>query len=306
MRTRTVLVFGASGFLGSRVVKALAADPRAGEVIRVGRRTGDQGTGRWFRHDLVEGDVDDLARILREASPDVVVNCAGRLSGGAAQLVEANALATARLIDAIATQTPSTRLVTLGSAAEYGVVPVGHPVSEDHPVRPVSGYGLTRLASTQLVQVAVDAGHLDGVALRVFNPIGPGIAQENLLGRAVTRLREAVASGADHIVLGPLGAHRDFVDVRDVALAITAASLADQVDEPVLNVGSGTAVLARDVVSLLARTAGFTGAVRETAPAPSRSARVDWIAADLSRVGRCLGWAPQYDLEASVRACWEQ
>lgn len=304
MTTRTVLVFGASGFLGSQVVAALDADPRTGEVIRAGRRSGDRHAGRWVRHDLVEGGVDELAGILRETAPDAVVNCAGRLSGGSAQLVEANVLATARLVDAVVAEAPAARLVVLGSAAEYGVVPVGSPVTEDGPVRPVGNYGLTRLASTQLVRVAVQEGRLDGVALRVFNPIGPGIAAENLLGQAVARLREAVTNGADHIVLGPLGAHRDFVDVRDVAAAIAAAALADRVAEPVLNVGSGRAVLARDAVELLVRAAGFAGAIHETAPPPSRSVGVNWIAADLGRIGRCLGWAPRYDLETSIQACW--
>ena len=161
---------------------------------------------------------------------------------------------------------------------------------------------MTRLASTQLVRLAVSQERLDAAVLRVFNPIGPGVPPENLLGRAAARMRAALSKGEDTVVLGPLGAYRDFVDVRDVATAITAAALADQVKEPVLNVGSGRAVRCREAVELLAQIAGFTGRVVETNPPSGRSSSVDWSAADLSLIERSLGWTPRYDLRTSRRS----
>ncbi|HEX2810400.1 MAG TPA: hypothetical protein VHN80_29890, partial [Kineosporiaceae bacterium] len=110
--------------------------------------------------------------------------------------------------------------------------------------------------------------------------------------------------GHDHITLGPLGAYRDFVDVRDVATAVCAAGLAEQVKQPVLNVGSGLPVLIREAVETLAEVAGFHGQIRESAAPPVRSSSVNWIAADLSRINQTLGWAPTYDLSASVQAIW--
>jgi nucleoside-diphosphate-sugar epimerase len=285
-----VVLFGASGFIGRQVARELA---HVSVLLPVGRA----------QHDLVNGTADELAAVLRENRPDVVINCTGLLAGTTAELVTANVLVTAKLIDAVAAA--GARLITLGSAGEYGAVPHGTPVTEDSPANPVAAYGITKLAGTQLVQRAVEAGVLDGVSLRVFNPIGPGLPAENLLGRAAENIRSAQANGDDHIRLGPLGAHRDFVDVRDLAAAIAAAALADKLSEPVLNVGSGVAVTARQAVETLAEIAGFTGEIRESAPAPARSAAVDWIAADLSRIRRVLGWRPTYDLAASVKASWE-
>lgn len=303
MTTARVLLFGASGFLGRTVAEALAQDPRVGSLIRVGRQ--EPPDESWVRHDLVVGTMDDLARLLRDTQPEIVVNCTGRLSGNTVELVETNVLVTARLVEAVATVVPAARLVILGSAAEYGAVPFGQPVSEDDPTNPVAEYGVTRLASTQLVRLAAEQGRLDAVVLRVFNPIGPGLPAENLLGQAAANMRAALERGDDHIRLGPLHAYRDFVDVRDVATAIRAAALTDTVKEPVLNVGSGVAVTARDAVTLLAEVAGFTGQVVESAVAPARSSAVNWIAADLSRINRSLGWIPTYDLRASVLASWE-
>lgn len=304
MAGRHVLLFGASGFIGTQVGAALDRDPRAGMVIRVGRQRHDRSAAGWISHDLLAAGTDGLAALVRSVRPDAVINCVGRLSGDTAQLVEANTLVTARMIEAVAREAPVARLVVLGSAAEYGRTPYGSPVGEDHPASPIAPYGVTRLASTQLVRLAVSGQRLDAAVLRVFNPIGPGVPPENLLGRAAASLRVALEEGKDTVVLGPLNAYRDFVDVRDVATAITAAALADQVKEPVLNVGSGRPVRCREAVSLMAEAAGFTGRVVETDPPSGRSGAVDWSAADVRRLGRSLGWTPRYGLRASVEATW--
>lgn len=304
MAGQHVLLFGASGFIGTQVDAALDRDPRAGAVTRVGRQRRDGPAAGWITHDLVAAGADGLAALVRSVRPDAVINCVGRLSGDTAQLVEANTLVTARMIEAVAREAPAARLVVLGSAAEYGRTPYGSLVSEDHPASPIAPYGVTRLASTQLVRLAVSGQRLDAAVLRVFNPIGPGVPPENLLGRAAASIRAALEEGKDTVVLGPLDAHRDFVDVRDVATAITAAALADQVKEPVLNVGSGRPVRCREAVRMMAEAAGFTGRVVETDPPSGRSGAVDWSAADVSRLGRSLGWTPRYGLRASVEATW--
>ncbi|QFZ20228.1 NAD-dependent epimerase/dehydratase family protein [Saccharothrix syringae] len=291
MSPTRVLVFGATGYLGRRVVAALTARPGV-EVVPV-RRGGPPG-GDHVRHDLVSTDPADL---LSSTAPDAVVNCTGRLGGTATELVAANVTAVARLLDALPA---ATRLVTLGSAAEYGVVPVGRPVGEDAPEKPVSAYGATKLSATGLVRAAVAAGRADAVVLRVFNPVGAGAPHDTVLGRAVAAIRSA----ATGVRLGPLGAHRDFVDVRDIAEAVALAALATGAPGPVLNIGSGTAVVVRDAVKLLVEESGFTGQVVESDPAPDRSRAVDWIAADVTRAREVLGWRPRHDLRASVRDLW--
>jgi nucleoside-diphosphate-sugar epimerase len=300
-----VLLFGASGFLGRAVGDALDADERVGTVIRVGSRIPPTGfpTG-WVRHDLLSASPDDLADLLRSTRPDAVVDCVGKLSGSEEALVAANVLVPARLIDAVPVAAPGARLVVIGSAAEYGVVPRGTPVREDAPTEPVGTYGATKRAATRLVEFAVRDGRLDGVVLRVFNPIGPGVPAENLLGKAAASMRDAIDAGRDLVSFGPLGACRDFVDVRDVAAAVARAALADVLHETVLNVGSGLAIPARHAVERLAEIAGFHGRLQESGAGPTRSAAVDWIAADVRRIRHCLGWAPIHDLDDSLKAIW--
>lgn len=289
-----VLLFGATGFIGRHVLPVLSADPRVSAVTCAGRD----------RVDLFGGSQDALTAFIAAESPDAVVNCTGRLSGTGPELLDANTVATAKLVDAIAAAKPGARFVRLGSAGEYGPVPHGSSVSEEHPAAPVSEYGISHLAGTHLVQAASNAGRIDGIALRVFNPIGGGLHQDNLLGRCANLFAEARTTGARTITLGSLSAYRDFVDVRDVATAVLAAVVTPRLAARVCNVASGRAVTARETVRRLAEAAGFTGEILERGIGPARSSAVGWMRGDIERARQVLGWAPAYDLTDSVQAIW--
>lgn len=288
------LLFGASGFIGRHVRLALEQHRRTPRVTCLGR---DQ-------CDLLATDVEGLAAVVRELTPDVVINCTGRLDGSASELIGANTLVTAKLIEAAAAVDPSVRLIRLGSAGEYGRVPHGRSVVEDDPAEPVSVYGVSQLTATRLLELATSAGRVDGVTLRVFNPIGPGLPVQTLLGRAASRLRDATVDHAGAMTLGPLSSHRDFVDVRDVGSAVAGAAFAPRLPASVINVGSGQAVTAREAVFLLAEAAGFTGEVREEDAPQVRSASVDWMCADITRAAETLRWRPTYELADSIKAIW--
>jgi nucleoside-diphosphate-sugar epimerase len=290
-----VLLFGASGFIGAQVRAALSADPRINDLVCPGRD----------RYDLIDGDHAGLVGLLRAVGPDAVVSCVGRLTGSDSELLRANTLVAAKLIEAVALAAPAARLVRLGSAGEYGAVPHGRSVREDDQTLPVGGYGVSHLAATRLFQLAGESGRVDAVSLRVFNPIGSGLSQENLLGRAAVRLRAAVAGGAAEITMGPLAAYRDFVDVQDVASLVLAVLLAPDLRHRVFNAGSGRAVTAREAVAQLAAVAGYSGAVHELGAGPQRSAAVDWIRADIERARAELGWSPMHDLSASIKDIWD-
>lgn len=289
-----ILLFGASGFLGGHVRRALAADPRVGAVDCPGRA----------RCDLVADDVAALTDLVRAAVPDAVVNCTGRLTGTGHDLTLANTLVTAKLVEAVAAAAPGARLVRLGSAAEYGVVPHGVAVAETDPCEPVSEYGVTHLAATRLLALATAAGRVDGVTVRVFNPVGAGMHPDNLLGRAAALIHAAARDHADHVTLAALGAYRDFVDVRDAAAAVAAAVTVADPAGRVFNVASGTAVTCREAVELLAKVAGWSGEIRERGLGPARSATVAWMRGDISRSRAGLGWTPAHSLGDTLWDVW--
>jgi nucleoside-diphosphate-sugar epimerase len=295
-----LLLLGASGFLGSHVVRAAEPFPDV-DLVRHTRR-GDSGEG--VELDLASASSDQLRELLERVQPNVVVNAVGATGSDPEALDALNVGIVELLLAALQGSLPRARLVTFGSAAEYGPTTAGEPIDETHPARPVSAYGRTKLAGTRLVVEAREDGRVEGVVLRVFNPLGAGMPASTLAGSAARQLRSAMAAGKAAIQLGPLGDYRDFVDARDVADAVLAVAQSGHLDDPILNVGSGMAVRNRDLVRQLADLAGFRGEILEEEPIPERSGAVHWQQAATDRL-RGIGWRPRRTLRDSLMSVWQ-
>ncbi|MEU8846131.1 NAD-dependent epimerase/dehydratase family protein [Streptomyces sp. NPDC048564] len=246
-----VLLIGANGYLGRFVADRLLADP-AVQLTALGR--GDDAD---VRFDLASGSPGALTRFLDAVHPGVVINCAGATRGGARELTRHNTVAVATVCEALRRSGCGARLVQIGCGAEYGPSQPGSSTAEDAVPRPGGPYGVSKLAATELV---LGSG-LDAVVLRVFSPAGPGTPAGSPLGRLAEAMRRAMQSGDGELKLTGLGAQRDFIDVRDVARAVHAASLSAA--QGVINIGSGRAVRLRDAAAVLARVAGYGGALHE-------------------------------------------
>ncbi|MGW5612957.1 NAD-dependent epimerase/dehydratase family protein [Streptomyces sp. NPDC003877] len=290
-----ILVLGFTGYLGAHVTEHLRALP--GALVLGGGRS----PGADVDVDLAVVRPEQLAKALASAAPDTVINCAGATGGDAVTLAEVNARGPAVLCAALREAAPAARLVHLGSAAEYGPGVPDAPVTESAATRPVGSYGATKLAGT----VAVTTSGLDAVVLRVGNPVGAGAPPTGLPGRMAALLREAGGDPEAVLRLGDLSAHRDFVDVRDVARAAALAATAPGPLPPVLNIGGGRAVPVRDLVRTLADLAGFRGRIEETSTGSARSAPVSWQCSDVSAAEEALGWRPARTLTDALGALWE-
>ncbi|MFD3514287.1 NAD-dependent epimerase/dehydratase family protein [Streptomyces sp. NPDC058657] len=326
-----VLLLGANGYLGRFVADRLLADP-AVQLTALGR--GDDAD---VRFDLATGSPGALTRFLDAVHPGVVVNCAGATRGGARDLTRHNTVAVATVCEALRRSGCGARLVQLGCAAEYGPSQPGSSTAEDAVPRPGGPYGVSKLAATELV---LGSG-LDAVVLRVFSPVGPGTPAGSPLGRLAEAMRRAMQSGDGELKLSGLGVQRDFVDVRDVARAVHAASLSAA--QGVVNIGTGRAVRLRDAAAVLARVAGYGGALHEldapsgyagsaAASAAMRNGGVptigaprspdsltehlgatpypypdgcgSWQQADVRTARDRLGWRPRINLEESLADIW--
>jgi nucleoside-diphosphate-sugar epimerase len=290
-----ILVLGHTGYLGAHVVERLRALPGA-LVLGGGRSPAAE-----FPVDLASVRPERLAKTLASAAPDIVINCAGATGGDAVTLAEVNARGPAALCAALYEAAPAARLVHLGSAAEYGPGTPDTRVPESAATRPVGPYGATKLAGT----VAVTASGLDAVVLRVGNPVGPGAPATGLPGRITGMLHAAGPDPEAVLRLGDLSAHRDFVDVRDVARAVALAATAPGPLPRVLNIGGGRAVPVRDLVRGLADKAGFRGRIEENATVSTRSGDVSWQCSDITAARQALGWRPAHTLDDALAALWE-
>ncbi|MFC0031680.1 NAD-dependent epimerase/dehydratase family protein [Micromonospora chaiyaphumensis] len=301
-RPRAVVV-GATGFLGRHVRSALAT---AGwEAVAAARRP--EGPRRVtlppagpLRH--------VLAPALRDLAPTLVVNAAGLIwRPEPAAMAVANAEVPEQIALALADSAAPARLVHLGSCLEYAPVPPPAAIDERTPTRPESPYGRSKLEGSRRLGAVAAAHGLDVVELRVFNAIGPGMSPASVLGAALDALQAARdRGGRAELRLLNLRQHRDYVDARDVADAVVAAATAAVGDDRTLNVGSGVARSAEEVVRALALASGVGHDLR-LVPAPAGAARAagaSWQLADIRRARAVLGWSPRRSLSRTVRDVW--
>lgn len=287
---------GASGYIGSRVWRALEAG--GAEVMPIARRSHST---PGIRAIDMAADPEGLASSIADFNPDLVVNCAGTISPDARTAVAAHVTATANLLDGMEKVHPGLPLVQLGSAAEYGAA-VERPglIGENTPPRPEGPYGISKLASTQL---AIAYGRRTGgsvIVLRVFNLLGPDMPLGTVVARVLDFL-SARPSSDTPIRTGRLDVYRDFVHVDDVVAAVVAATTRTAEGQPaVVNVAGGRPVLVRTLVRDMLDAAGHPGGIEEDAAGSTRSEGVPWQHADIARARERLGWTPTIGYRASL------
>lgn len=290
-------VFGASGFLGAEVVRALlrvGAEPYAvaspwGTVSRL-EAVGD-------RVALDRVDVRDSAMVDRYFSrvrPDRVVNAvrpSGDFRTDHRQMFETIVLGTHNLL-AAGTAAECERFVQFGSASEYGGCDA--PIDESVAPMPETAFGGAKAAATMMCLAAARTGTMASVVLRPFMVYGP----RDVPSRLVPTIVRSALDGTE-LRLTPPGYRRDWVFVADVANACVTA-LGGGADGHVVNLGTGVDHDNGDLVRIVERITGRDLRVRQGAFAPRLWDRPRWVAAT-TRARTLLGWEAQTTLEEGLR-----
>ena len=305
-----VLVTGCAGFVGSHLTEALLADghdvvgvdcfsdnyPVAEKLENLARVRAHE---RFELHsvDLASADVARLvdgcdAVYHLAAEPGVRTSWGRRFD----RFVHNNVEATQRLLEALH-ERDGTRLVYASSSSVYGESEQ-LPTREDAPPRPLSPYGVTKLAGEQLCRVYHVNHGVDTVALRFFTVYGPRQRPD----MAFRRFCEAAARGGRIDLFGDGRQSRDFTYVGDVVDAIRAAATAPAAGGRAFNIGGGSPVSVNAALEELASIAGRPLDVRHQG---RESGDVLHTAADTSRAREELGFAPATTLAEGLRAEYE-
>ncbi len=298
-----VLVTGAAGFIGSHLVERLLHENH--EVIGVDSFTGYYSRERKERNlaaamedsafELVEEDLLTLDCQNLLCGVDAVLHLAGepgvRRSWGKSfgRYMERNVSTTQRLLEA--TSEGGIRFVYVSSSSVYGS-DSGGPVDEDHPRRPASPYGTSKLAAEELVGLYRRERGVPATILRYFTVYGPRQRPEMALARFLFAARK----GRPVEVFGDGGQTRDMTYVLD-AVEATVAAL--EAEPGVYNVGGGTRATVNEMLDAVRRVTGVDVEVRYGPPAAG-DVRSTW--ADSRRAARELGYAPRTSLEEGIAA----
>jgi nucleoside-diphosphate-sugar epimerase len=292
----TVLVTGATGFIGSHVVRALLA--RGRRVRALARPASDRAALAdvadridWVAcEDLWaagERELDALA-----AGADACVHAAWVATPGKYLTSPENLRCvdgTVALVSALG-RAGCPRALLVGSCFEYDFSP--GTLAETGPLAPGSLYAASKVAASFLVSAIARESQLRALWARIFYQYGPYEDARRLVPAVATALLRGekvdVTSGRQV---------RDFLHVQDVAGALVAAL--ESPLEGVVNVGSGKGVTVRSIVETIERQTGREGLVNYGGR-PDSPTDPPVVIADTSRLTAATGWAPRYDLESGL------
>ncbi|MFM7062742.1 MAG: NAD-dependent epimerase/dehydratase family protein [Actinomycetes bacterium] len=308
-----VLLTGCAGFIGSHTAEALVA---AGHSVRgVDSFTDYYDPDRkranvagLVGHPAVELVEDDLATADVDAlldGVDAVAHLAGQpgvrasWDAGFAVYVERNVLATQRLLEA-ARRAGTGRFVYASSSSVYGDAE-SFPTPEDVVPRPVSPYGVTKLAGEHLASLYGTNFGLPTVSLRYFTVYGPRQRPD----MATWRMVEAALHGSSFPLFGDGSAARSFTYVADVAAANLAALDAEVPPGTVVNLSGTETVDVNRLLELVGAAAGTPVPVERRDPEPGDARRTG---GDTTRARELLGWTASTPLDEGVTAqvAWQR
>jgi UDP-glucuronate 4-epimerase len=305
----TILITGVAGFVGSALARRLIADGErvAGvdsftDYYDPGLKKANVATIPAEGFTLVDADLNtaDLDGLLDGVT--VVFHEAGqpgvRKSWGEdfSTYVDANVLATQRLLEAAKRASGLRRLVYASSSSVYGNAPA-YPTSEDDVPRPHSPYGVTKLAAEHLCTLYAGNFGVPTVSLRYFTVYGPGQRPDMAFNRFI---RAALADEPIEIY-GTGEQVRDFTFVDDIVDANLRAADTDVPPGSVFNVSGGASISVNECLDVLEGIAGR----------PLRIERKAAVAGDVRQTGGSaerirdvLGWRPTVDITTGLREQW--
>lgn len=272
----SVLVTGASGFVGKHLVHALR---RRGEcVVTYSSRDGDlaieQPKAYGIRH------VYHLA--ARTFVPDSWED--------PRSFYQVNVLGTINVLEFCRKHGSS---LTLLSSYVYGR-PERLPIPEDHPRNAFNPYGHSKILAEQAAEFYAAAFQVPVTIVRAFNLYGPGQADHFLIPTIVKR---ALAPGDDAVIVEDAAPKRDYIfiaDLIDLLLLVDGRTVGG-----IYNAGSGVSVSVQEVAELVVRLAGTKK--RIVSRGRRRQDEVMDLFADISRAQSELGWNAKVTLEEGLR-----
>lgn len=295
------LVIGGSGFIGSHVVDQLLA---GGNAVRVYDRSPERFRPTPPSVDFRLGDFDDTSS-LAEALVDVDVvyhllstSVPSTSDRDPVADIQGNLIGTVRLLE-LMRGAEARRMVYLSSGGTVYGPPHTNPVSETHPERPISSYGIVKSAIEKYLLMEQHLHGLEPVILRASNPYGPRQGHKGVQGVIGTFLWR-VARNEPIEVWGDGSVVRDFIYVSDLAALCAECAQADFTG--VFNAGSGEGSSIREIIDLVSEV---TGRKIEPVYKPGRGFDVPRIVLDTSEVTAKTGWKLTTTLSQGILQTWE-
>jgi GDP-4-dehydro-6-deoxy-D-mannose reductase len=304
------LITGITGMIGSHVARLAVAQGH--ETFGLARFSAASRMAviqdkSVFRVDIL--DRDALERVFDKVKPELVIHLAAQAYNGTSWEMEdithlTNYTGTLNVLRACRRFAPASKVVLACSSAEYGDVKVEDtPLKENRPLRPITPYGVTKLATEALGYQYFKNYGMAVVFPRLFIHVGTGHPPATAIQNFARQLALISRKLAPPIVrVGNLSSARDFVDVRDGARAILLLAGKGTPGDPV-NVCSGIAYSISQILDMLIEISGEKVEVVHD-PQLMRPSDEPLLLGDNTKL-KALGWAPDYGMKETLATVYQ-
>lgn len=288
LKSATVMVTGASGFLGSHVCQHVSRHGGMVHAVSRSPRENQDNGPFWWQANLEK--IEDTRKVCLSIKPDIIFHLSGLVSGAQSRelvLPTFHSLLTSTVnLLTVASEIGCRRIVLAGSLNE--------PSSDQGETIPSSPYAAAKWASSGYGRMFHALYGTPVVIVRTFMTFGPG--QEP--GKLIPAVTLALLKGEPpKLSSGQWKA--DWIFVDDVIEGFLAAAMTPGIEGETFDLGSGSLVTVRDLVDMVVDVSGSPlkpqfGALADRKIEPARKA-------DLSRTCAKLGWKPTTSLKSGVQ-----
>lgn len=305
---KRALITGITGFVGSHLAELLL-DAGVWEVY---------GTVRWrskrenIEHlsgiRLVECELRDLVSVektISQVQPDYIFHLAAQSFvptswNAPSETLSNNILGQLNILEAVRRAGIQPGIMVACSSEEYGLVmPSETPITEDNPLRPLSPYGVSKVAQDLLGYQYFKSYGMQIVRTRAFNHTGPRRGHVFVCSDFAKQIAEIEKGLRPPVIFtGNLNARRDFTDVRDI---VKGYLMALDYGEPgeVYQLCSGKALAISELLSILLSMTNVTIEIRQD-PTRLRPSDVPILLGSYAKFNKQTGWKPQIPFEQTM------
>jgi GDP-4-dehydro-6-deoxy-D-mannose reductase len=302
------LITGITGFVGSHLADLLLS--KGYEVY---------GTYRWrspkenIEHikdkiKLIDTDIRDahnVEKTIKAVEPDEIYHLAAQSfvpsSWEAPQeTLTTNIIGTVNILEGIRAANKEIKLHVAGSSEEYGLVKTDElPIKETNPLKPLSPYGVSKVAADKLACQYYYSYGIKTVVTRAFNHSGPRRGEvfvDSNFAKQIVMIEKKKTKPVMYV--GNLTAQRDFTDVRDIVVAYNLALQKCDFGE-VYNICSEKTRTMQEVLDMLLKLTDARIEIKQD-PKRMRPSDVQVLLGDCSKFRKKTGWKPKIPYEKTL------
>jgi len=301
-----VLVTGGAGFIGSHLVDRLIE--RGDEVVVIdnlsqGRKENINPKAKFYKKDIRDSG---LEKIFRKYSFDVLFHAAAQVSIRASIEnppldASINIQGSLNLFE-LSRKYGVRKVVYTSSVAVYGE-PQYLPCDEDHPIAPLSPYGVTKSSVEEYLYVYRTNYDIDYSIIRYPNVYGPRQSHTGEAG-VIAIFSSKMLKGERVVINGSGDQERDFLfidDAIDASLSIIDLPIRKGHIDPtnlIFNLGTGKSVSVNNLFEILSKITNYT---LNPLYGPPRKGEIYQMQVNATRVKKQLGWEPKINLEEGLQ-----